>query len=1169
MEPPIPLDRLLSHDEDAVVEWKRNVADVEDVVRKLTAFANNDLANGGWVVCGVEEVRDEHGYAVPRPVGLPAARFKELRGKVPSQCRERVSPALVPSVYEQVVPDDPSRRILIFGVGVSPHAHCFRGRDGAEKYYIVEGSNTIEARGDLLRDLLQRKHALPPLVERPCDEATIEDLNKVAAEQFVKAVGLPLPVDVYLQPDVAVAAIARPLVVSRSTAPGLTRPVPTCLALLLFGQEPTRFVPGAYAVFAVFAGTTRAAPYSDRFDLTGPIPVLIDDLLRRLRLYTGITIDKSGDPLTSRQNRPRFSDSALKEAVVNAFAHRDYESREPIRVTVFDDRIEIDNPGGIARDLDPERLRAGKAPVRWRNHALAGFFLKMNLAQSLGQGIPTIIRETLAVAGREPEFRTWSDGFEVILPAYEPPGATGRRTIGGPPSPEAEPWRPAVDLTIPQRPHWRLATKLGEGGFGETWLAVNDENRDYRVFKFCLEPDKLSALKREIKIPRLQCKLGERNDIARIIDWDFTASPYFIESEYTRAGNLVAWADQQGGISNVPLAVRLEIVAQVATAVAAAHSFGVLHRNVKPANVLIADNGDHVQAQLADFGIGMLMNSERLAEAGITDDGLQEEVGPARAGTGVYMAPEVQRGQPSGPPADVYALGVLLYQMVVGDFSMPVAPGWERTVDDDLLREDLAAALDGSPERRLGDARQLADRLRNLEQRREHREQERRQREAIVRTRMMRARLRRWVAVAAVATVVVAVSVFFAWSMWRQKEEIDRRREAAEAVSNFFVGLFEIAEPDEALADRMTVRQLLDRGGNEVETALSEQPEIQARLMHALGEAYRNLGSYGESARLVGKAVETRRMIHGENHADLAESLNLLAEVRLAQGDDEEAEELANEAWDIRRRLFGNQHPAVADTMETLANVRISMGDYETAEKLQREVLAMRRLLFDAQHPDIAVGLDNLAWIHFSRDEFYEAESLFREALDMRLDLFGPEHRHVATSLSNLGQCLEMKGDLKEAGEHYQEALHISRKMLGDEHPDLAISLNNLAGWLEQKRDFDKAEEHYCEALELRRRMLGDDHRFVGNSYYRLGGLRESRGDFQGAALLYGRAFEIFRRTLSPDHPDRAAVLDALALMQESSGDLEGAEPESPLLPPCRCFPVDAADTAAAGSPGS
>jgi ATP-dependent DNA helicase RecG len=418
---PVDLDRLLRQ-EDTHVEWKRRAADIEDVVKTLAAFAN-DLAGsgiGGWVVCGIEEGRDEHGFAFPRQVGLAASRLKEIKGKVLAWCRERVSPPLLPVIEEISLAEDPSRRILTFYIFSSLHAHTFREQDGSTRYWVRHGSETIEARGELLRALQQGKTDVPPFLQRPCPGATLADLDLFAAESFLGQADLPQPPAEYLKPGARLDAFSHPLIVSQAGAPGEPRPVPTYLAVLLFSREPTRFIPGAYTVFSVYDGVSRTEIHSTRFQATGPLPFLIRDLIDRLQLYTGTSIDKSASAVEIQQNRPRYSLKALQEAVVNAFAHRDYESHEPVRVTVFSDRIEIVSPGGLSPGSDPDRLRKGNAQPLWRNPSLASFLLKLQLAQAVGQGLGTIFRETLATAGREPQILPRMSSFEVTLPAFQP-----------------------------------------------------------------------------------------------------------------------------------------------------------------------------------------------------------------------------------------------------------------------------------------------------------------------------------------------------------------------------------------------------------------------------------------------------------------------------------------------------------------------------------------------------------------------------------------------------------------------------------------------------------------------------------------------------------------------------------------------------------------------------
>src|SRR5947208_2667881 len=213
---PVDLDRLLRQ-EDTHVEWKRRAADIEDVVKTLAAFAN-DLAGsgtGGWVVCGIEERRDEHGFVIPRPVGLAASRLQEIKGKVLAWCRERVSPPILPVIEEVPLTEDPSRRVLVFYVPSSLHADAFRGQAGGTRHWVRYGSESVDARGELLRNLQQGKTTVPPFLQRPCPGATLADLDLFAAEEFLGRANLPQPPAEYLKPGARLDAVSYPLVLSQ------------------------------------------------------------------------------------------------------------------------------------------------------------------------------------------------------------------------------------------------------------------------------------------------------------------------------------------------------------------------------------------------------------------------------------------------------------------------------------------------------------------------------------------------------------------------------------------------------------------------------------------------------------------------------------------------------------------------------------------------------------------------------------------------------------------------------------------------------------------------------------------------------------------------------------------------------------------------------------------
>lgn len=318
--------------------------------------------------------------------------------------------------------------------------------------------------------------------------------------------------------------------------------------------------------------------------------------------------------------------------------------------------------------------------------------------------------------------------------------------------------------SVPGRAQWRLLRRLDTPPASDVWLAEHAKTGERRVFKFA-DGQRVKALKREVTLARLlRQALGERAEFVRLLEWNFETPPYFLESEYC-GPNLAEWAEARGGLDHVPLQTRLTLLIEVADAVAAAHSLDILHKDLKPANILVAGAADgDPRIKLADFGSASLLVHARLAELGITNLGFTVgSADDALAGTVMYLAPEALAGQSPTTASDVYALGVLLYQLVIGDFRRPLAPGWEGDVPDPLLRGDIADAVHGDPSRRLQSAAMLADRLRSLDARRRDAAELARRRASALASERRRATARaRWPWLAlATALVIVLIGRFY------------------------------------------------------------------------------------------------------------------------------------------------------------------------------------------------------------------------------------------------------------------------------------------------------------------------------------------------------------------------------------------------------------------------
>ena len=340
-------------------------------------------------------------------------------------------------------------------------------------------------------------------------------------------------------------------------------------------------------------------------------------------------------------------------------------------------RAVFDNARRVLRGSAVESL-GGASTLQWLNH---GFYLFKGLEE------PIEVCEVRVGTKGPVTPPTSTDKAQRVA-------AEGELVLG---------WRPAIGQEVPGT-EWILEEKLGEGGFGEVWLAKHQRLKENRVFKFCFRADRVRSLKREVTLFRLlKERIGEHPNIVRLYDVYFDQPPFYLVEEYVPGKDLRTWCEALGGVEKLPLETRLEIVAQAADALQAAHDAGVIHRDVKPTNILIADPGSQAAlpartsaghepstikrqpvAKLTDFGIGQVVSEEYLA--GVTRAGFTQTMlspgSSSQTGTQLYMAPELFAGKAASTRSDVYSLGVVLYQLLLGDFARPVTTDWALGIAD-------------------------------------------------------------------------------------------------------------------------------------------------------------------------------------------------------------------------------------------------------------------------------------------------------------------------------------------------------------------------------------------------------------------------------------------------------------------------------------------------------
>lgn len=450
---------------------------------------------------------------------------------------------------------------------------------------------------------------------------------------------------------------------------------------------------------------------------------------------------------------------------------------------------------------------------------------------------------------------------------------------------------------VPHRPGWRLVRRLGAGSSGVTYLAKSDTGKggeevpEERAIKFAMGEAGLRSLKREISLARyIRAIKVELPDIARVIDWNLNQPPFFLELPHFGNGHLAEWAAIPAGLQSLSLGERVALCAQLCDAVAGLHEIGLIHKDLKPENIYpcLGEDGQW-RLVLADLGVGEAIPSPRLAELGITMS-IAADALSQRAGSLLYLAPEVIAGDVPTQRSDVFALGVLIYQLVVGDMRRSLAPGWESAIDDPMLCEDIALAASANPLRRDVDAHMLAQRLRSLDARRAQREAEHRalrqaeQREQDLQRERSRRRL--WLATATASALgLVGMLALYGYAETARRAAVRNAQQRQALVDFITEGVLKQADPYAGNSGAVTLHEALDRAAKDVDLRFRHGPDVAAAIHGTLGAAYEGMNDFNTAVAQYEAQVALLRRARPRNPASVARASASLCTAQIWQGD--------------------------------------------------------------------------------------------------------------------------------------------------------------------------------------------------------------------------------------------------------------------------------------------
>jgi eukaryotic-like serine/threonine-protein kinase len=717
---------------------------------------------------------------------------------------------------------------------------------------------------------------------------------------------------------------------------------------------------------------------------------------------------------------------------------------------------------------------------------------------------------------------------------------------------------------------YRLLRCLGRGGMSAVYLAVraDDEYRQrvaVKILRQGMGPD----ARRRLRVERQILAALDHPYIARFLFGDTTADglPFFA-MEFVEGLRVDEYCRRR----RLSVDERLDLFLKICSAVEYAHRNLVVHRDLKPGNILVTDDGT---PKLLDFGIAKLL-APGLAPAG----SVATTARWARVLTPAYASPEQIWGEPITTATDVYSLGVLLYELLTGAPPLrfgDAAPGEvERAVREQEPRRPSAAALDpdGSggttrdrPRRELhrrlaGDLDQILLKALRKEPNRRYSSVERfaedlrrhlrgepvRARKGTLAYRSNRFLKRhRWQTAAGAAFLITVLAFAAAFAsqagrIRRQADQIAQQRDQArhesderQRILTFFEDVFTRVGELERKGHELKAAETLNLGVQMVGER-HEEPEVTADLLAILGRDLASVQQFQQAESALGDALAIRRRVFGEDSVPAALTYHDLSGVSFQLARYEEAEQRARRAVELIRRHRGDDDLDLADALINLATALYAQRRYDEAEPLFRESLAIRRKRLGDEDPKVVQSLNHLGLALASRGRYDEAEGTLRQALTIQRRVAGPLDWTLAYTLNNLAFALQEKGDLDAAEPLLDEAVSIWRKTLADDDPQLGFALQGLGRLYLKRGEPRRAEAVFTEYRALAERSLPPGHWLRAQAASLLGAALAAEGRDAEAEPLLADALEVLRAARGAGQRDTRFTAAALSRLYERTG---------------------------------
>jgi len=711
-----------------------------------------------------------------------------------------------------------------------------------------------------------------------------------------------------------------------------------------------------------------------------------------------------------------------------------------------------------------------------------------------------------------------------------------------------------------------LGAKLGQGGMGSVFVADQLEPVQRRVaFKVIQLGMDTEALLRRFDTERQILALMDHPNVATMLDAGATPGgrPYFV-MEFVDGIEIDKFCKQK----RLTINQRIKLFLQVLAGIEHAHQKGILHRDIKPGNIIISQKENRSVAKIIDFGIAKSLTGT------ITGEGLMTRMLTQHGdviGTPNYMAPEqAMLGTDSlDVRTDLFSLGAVLYELLVG-----ISP-FERHSSNSSSLNDVAKRESRTPVQQLkgtgdfigclADERRVSRKtlekilsgdiawvvLKALKSERAERYRSvsefsddlkryldgypviaKPQRFWYLAARFA-ARRKALVAATSVLTIALIGTTIAAVTGFIQAEKAAELANKSAAEANL-IAEFQATQLSEIDASAMGMdlrTAMLEkvRAEHEIRGLEAEQTDANIEQLKELieGASFTDLALEMLDKNIFDRALSAIGEDFNEQPLLQARLLQTIADTVTKLGRLGYATEPQKRAMEIRRHVLGDDHPDTLLSINNMGFLFHHQGKLEEAGLYYREALEGRRRVLGDEHADTFESIANMAALLRYQGELIEAEPYYREALEGRRRTLGDEHQQTLVSINNMGALLIDQGNYAEAEQYYRESLETSRRVLGKQHSDTLISINNLGTLFYYQGKMAEAEPYLAEALAVSRRTLGNEHTDTLISIHNMGRVLRNLGDLEEAETLGREATEVARKTLGDHHANLGVFLTA------------------------------------------